>query len=110
MKRGLPTHFLGGDDYMWECPSSAIPTEAWVTVDFFWICYTRIPGLSGWGVQRVAYPHLGSPMEQDNWVMWAFAVIEAEFYRLQGDMQNERTRARELEQMHRQVQAEGRKR
>lgn len=42
--------------------------------------------------------------------MWAFAVIEAEFYSLQADMQGDREHARSLEQMHRNVQAEGRKR
>jgi len=39
--------------------------------------------------------------------MWAFQVMEAEFYALQADLQGEREHARGLEQMHRQVQHEG---
>lgn len=95
---------------MWECPSSAIGGEAWAAVSLFWLCYTRIPGLSGWGVQRTSYPHDGAPMEQDNWIMWALATIESEFYSLQSDMQAEQARAKNLEHMHRQVQAEGKRR
>ena len=73
------------------------------------MCYSRVPGLSGWGIQRTAYPDSGPPMEQDNWTMWAFSAIELAFYSLQADQQTERTRARQLEQMHRQVQAEGKR-
>jgi len=49
-------------------------------------------------------------MEQDNWIMWALATIESEFYSLQSDMQAEQARAKNLEHMHRQVQAEGKRR
>ena len=63
--------------------------------------------MSGWVVQRTAYPAAGTPLEQSNWLMWAFDVIMAEFYALQSDMQAEQQTARELEQMHRKVQAEG---
>ena len=94
---------------MWECPSSAIPPEIWTTVEFFWMCYARAPGMSGWAIQRTAYPDTGAPMEQDNWTMWAFAVLEVAFYSLQSDLQSERSRARQLEQMHHQVQSEGRR-
>lgn len=93
---------------MRECPTSAIPNECWDAVEVFWLCHARVPGLAGWTVQRTGYPASGTPLEQDNWVIWAFRVIEAEFYNLQSDLQGEQARARELEAAHRRVQAEQR--
>ena len=93
---------------MWECPTSAIPRAIWAVLELFWLCYTRTPGFSGWAVQRAAYPDDGPPLAQSSWIMWAFQVMEAEFYALQADLQGEREHARGLEQMHRQVQHEGR--
>lgn len=94
---------------MWECPTSAIPRDLWDAVELFWLCYTRSPGLAGWTLQRTAYPGPGTPLDQDNRLMWAFAVIEAEFYHLQADLQGERQHANSVEQLHRQVQAGGRR-
>ena len=96
-------------EYIWECPNSLISADLWETVDYFWLCNTRVPGFSGWALQRMSYPAEGPVYDQDNWTLWAFQVIENAFYELQNDQQEERGRARDLEQMHRQVQAEGRK-
>jgi len=91
---------------MSECPMSAIPKGIWDTLDLFWLCHTRSPGMSGWTVQRTAYPEPGTPLEQNNWTMWAFGVLQAEFYALQADRQDDQRTANDLEQQHRKVQAE----
>lgn len=87
-----------------------MPGDAWAALDLFWLCYTRFPGMAGWAVQRTGYPGAGTPLEQDNRTMWAFSVIEAEFYSLQADLQAAHGHARELERRHRQIQAEGKRR
>ena len=96
-----------GSEWMWECPTSAIASGVWTAVDLFWLCYTRSPGLAGWTIQRTGYPGPGTPLQQDNLTMWSFAVIENSFYALQADLQSEREHARGLQQLHRQVLAEG---
>ena len=74
------------------------------------MCYSRIPGFSGWGLQRTSYPSPGHVIEQDNWLINAFQTLEFEFYKMQGEHQEENTRAKNLESAHRQVQAENKRR
>lgn len=62
--------------------------------------------MSGWTVQRSAYPEEGPPVVQTNWIMWAFSVVEIEFYVLQADMHGEREHARGVAEMHRKTQAQ----
>lgn len=65
--------------YAWECPTSLIPEEIWDAIDLFWLCHTRVPGFENVTVQRTGYPKNGGALNQDNWTMWAFEVIESEF-------------------------------
>ena len=104
---GFPLYDLGGEDGLWECPCSVVPLFVWESIDLFFLCYTRVPGFSGWGLQRTAYPQEGTPYEQDNWTMWAFSAIEQEFYKLQSEQQEENKRAQELNKMHQQTLRQG---
>jgi hypothetical protein len=63
--------------------------------------------MAGWGLQRTAYPIDGTPYEQDNWTMWAFSLIEQEFYRIQSEQQDENKRAQELARSHQQAVQQG---
>jgi len=91
---------------MWECPTSAIPTEIWQAVEFFWLCHSRSPGFSGWTIVRHGLPVEGPIVAQDNWVIWSWQVVEHEFVKVQAEAQDESRRARELEQAHRKIQTE----
>jgi hypothetical protein len=75
---------------MWECPTSAIPSYIWSVIDLFFLCYIRTPGLNGTVLQRQSFPEDKPPLEQDNWLMSAFQVLEGAFYKLEKDLQQER--------------------
>lgn len=91
--------------WSWECPSSLVTQDLWELVDLFWLCYSRVQGFSGWGLQQIALPGPGTPLEQDNRTMWALKTLEMAFYILQNDLQQESVHARSLEASHRQAQA-----
>lgn len=70
---------------MWECPSSSISQRIWQAIDLFWRCYQRRPGFSGWEIHRVDLPRHGGIEDQDNWAIWAFSVLETEFYHIEAE-------------------------
>ncbi len=78
--------------------------DTWEAIDLFWLCHERVPGFSGWNIQRQAYPQPGTPLEQDNWTIWAFDVLKMEYYSYQADTEDERKQAQELANMHAKVQ------
>ena len=59
-----------------ECPTSAVDGSLWDTIDLFWMCNTVD---STGNVCRTGYPLSGGVLEQNAWVMWAFAQIESAF-------------------------------
>jgi len=77
--------------------------ELWQTLDLFWLCYTRVPGFSGWGLQRTGYPRAGSAMRQDYWTMSMFQIIEAEFNKVQAENSEESRHARDLQVAHQNI-------
>ncbi len=74
-------------------------------LELFWLCYTRVPGFSGWGLQRTSYPKPGAATRQDHWTMTMFQVIESEFYHVQSENSEESRHARDLNAMHQKVVA-----
>ena len=92
---------------MWECPTSSVPDYIWDTISLFFLCYSRSQGFSGWVLQRMTFPHEGTPLDQDSWLMWAFDFIEQCFYELQADRDAERENAEKLKAAHRNMRAHG---
>ena len=77
--------------------------ELWQALDLFWLCYTRIPGFSGWGLQRTGYPRGGSALRQDHWTMSMFQIAETEFQIIQSENSEESRHARDLQVAHQNV-------
>ena len=46
--------------------------------------------MSGWQLQSTALPQVGAIVDQDNWTMWAFHVINSEYYLLLSDLAKEK--------------------
>lgn len=86
-----------------------IPPQAWLAVDLFWYCYSRVPGLAGWCLQRNGYPRPGGVLAQEASVLWQQRVIEMAFLELQGELGEESAQARQIAQLHQQTLAKGRK-
>lgn len=80
-----------------------MPLRIWSTIDLFWLCYSRTPGLSGWNLQRTALPNAGTVMDQDRWTMSAFQILEGVFYAVDQERQSESQRAKELAKVHEKV-------
>jgi hypothetical protein len=89
---------------------SLVPQKLWDTLDLFFLCYSRFPGMVGWAIQRMSYPGPGLATEQDNWQMWAFDRLERSFYNLQNEQSEEKQRAQDLATAHRQKQSAQKKR
>lgn len=79
---------------------SAIPADAWAALDLFWFCHQRVPGLSGWVLQRTGYPAPGAALQQDAWTLWAWQALESAFYAVQGEVSEEHERGKELAKLH----------
>jgi hypothetical protein len=75
-----------------ECPSSAVDRDSWTVIDLFWMCHSRVPGMDSMHLERQCFPHEGTVLEQDNWVMWAFGVVETEYYGWDAGQRGERQR------------------
>lgn len=86
---------------------SAVPPDAWAAVDLFWYCWTRMPGLSGWTLQRTGYPASGGVLQQDARTLWDQRVIEAAFMGLQGEMSEENERAQQIDKLHQHTRSQG---
>lgn len=90
----FPAHHLGGTTFVSECPTSLIKPEVWDVLDLFYYCHRRTPGFSGWSLTPVGLPLPGAILDQDHWTMWAFEMIEREFYALQGEVSQESNRGK----------------
>ena len=85
---------------------SKVPPDFWLVLELFWMCHIRVPGFSMWGLNRTHYPNSGSAVEQDHWLMWAFGVIEGEFYQVQSEQSEEQSRAQQLKATHEKIKRE----
>ena len=72
--------------------------ELWDVIDLFFMCHSVAPGFSGSVLTRSYMPHEGPLLEQDNWLMWAFAIIERAFYDHQAGSQSENQRMQQTQQ------------
>ena len=68
-----------------ECPSSLVPSRVWSTLELFWHCCQKTPGLSGWQLNRTHLPIEGGACDQDHWTMWAFRILEDTFYQVENE-------------------------
>jgi hypothetical protein len=65
----------GAPVFSWECITLAVDDDAWNAIDTFWMCHPA----SGGELQRASLPHEGTVLQQSNWIMWAFSIIQDEY-------------------------------
>jgi hypothetical protein len=81
-----------------ECPTSLVGPDLWSVIDLFFMCHSTTPGVNGNVLNRSSLPYKGSLLDQDNWLMWAFSVIERAFYDHQRGDQAENQRMNQTKQ------------
>ena len=81
--------------------------DLWDVIDLFWMCHSRVPGMEGESITRHTLPFDGSMMDQPNWIMWAFSIVEDEFHRYQAAQKGERQRALQTQKLQAEMKKRG---
>jgi len=81
---------------MHECPTGAVDLDTWATIDLFWACHQRTPGMASATAVRVGLPRVGAVLDQDNWMMWAFDLLQHEYLVMQSEAESDKAHAKDV--------------